>query len=106
MNPAWWLPIVALDYFVGAWLTYKVSNGGSMIWFWMAWAGGCLPLWTMIARYSKDIVFDGILFDVTMTLVYTASILYFTKSFSKLGCQQYLSLVFIVGGLVFFKRGT
>lgn len=106
MNPICWLPFVALDYFVGAWLAHKNSNGGAPVWFWVSWATSLFPLWTIITRQSKDVVRDGIYFDVTMTLVYTVSILYFTKSFSKLGFNQYIGLTCVLGGMYLFKRGT
>lgn len=106
MNPIYWLPIVAIEYFISAWLTHKNSNDGAPVWFWISWATSFIPLWTLIVRQSKDVVRDGLIFDVTMTLVYTTSILYFTKSFSKFGVNQYLGLLCVMGGMYLFKRGT
>lgn len=106
MNPIYWIPIVTLEYVLCAWLTYKNSNGGAPVWFWLSWGAGMIPLWTLIARQSRNVVLDGLIFDVTMTLVYTTSILYFTKSFSKFGLSQYLGLACLLGGMYLFKRGT
>jgi hypothetical protein len=106
LSLAWWLPIVALEYFLCGWLTFKNSNGAAPVWFWLSWGASVIPIWPLISKYSKDLVRDGLIFDVTMTLVYTTSILYFTKSFSKFGANQYLGLLCVMGGMYLFKRGT
>lgn len=35
---------------------------------------GIIPLWTFMSAYSKDVAFDGIMFDVTVTLTYAIAI--------------------------------
>lgn len=100
-----WVPLVIADYILCAYLTHKNNlHGGA--WFYFMWGMGFLPLWAFVCKYSKNVVFDGMLFDVLMTITYTLSILYFTKSFEKLGATQYIGLGTILCGLYLFKRGV
>ncbi len=100
-----WIPLVVLDYALCAYLTNKNNLSGG-IWFWAMWAMGFFPLWAYICKHSRDVVFDGMVFDVVMTITYTLSILYFTKSFQKLGVYQYIGCVAILAGLYLFKKGV
>lgn len=98
MTSYWFVPVVFLVHT----LTAYWSNSKN---FWAIWVVGALPLWAFVSKYSKDVVFDGVVFDVTMTISYTLGILYFTKSYYKLGMAQYVGLLMSLGGLLLFKKG-
>lgn len=106
MSLALWLPLVVIEYIAIAWLTYKSNSSSERVWMYLLWAAGCIPLWAIVARSSKDVVRDGIYFDIAFTMVYTVAILLFTKSFYKFGYNQWLGLAFAVACVYFFKRGT
>jgi hypothetical protein len=106
LSPVWWLPIVMVEYTAIAWLTFKSNSTHLPIYNYLLWAVGCIPVWALVARYSKDVVRDGIYFDVAFTLVYTFAIMYFTKSYLKFGIFQYWGLTLVLFGLMLFKRGT
>lgn len=99
-----WAPLVFANYCLVAWLTFKNSSVGGT-WFYAMWALGLVPLWPLIAKYSKDIVFDGLVYDILMTVGYTGAILVLTKSLGKMGPAQFAGLTMILGGLYFFKKG-
>ena len=99
-----WVPLVVLEYALVAYATYRTNVSGGA-WFYLMWAAGALPVWAFIAKHSKNVVFDGMLFDVLMTVTYTVAILAFTGSFSKLGPMQYAGLLAILLGLFLFKGG-
>ncbi len=98
MTQYWFVPVVCLSYVLTAYLSNLKS-------FWFIWLLNMVPLWAVVNKYSKDVVYDGVVFDVTMTISYTFAILYFTKSYGKLGLSQYLGLGMSLGGLFLFKRG-
>jgi hypothetical protein len=105
VSPAIWLPLVVFEYVAIAWLTYKTSISPAPYWQYALWATGCIPLWAFVARYSKDVVRDGIYFDIAFTLVYTIAIMYFTKSYLRFGINQYWGLMLVLFGLMLFRRG-
>lgn len=94
----WYVPIIFLSY---SFLAY-VSNKHN---FWVIWALGAIPYWALVNKYSKDVVYDGIVFDLVVTVSYTVSILYFTRSFYKLEASNYFGLALVFFGLYIFKRG-
>jgi hypothetical protein len=106
MKPWIWLPIVIAEYILCAYMTNKQVSQKGWRPFFELYLVTALPMWPIISRFSKSVVFDGKLFDLTMLVTYTLSILYFTKHFEKLAASNYLGLVFVFVGIWLFKRGT
>ena len=61
------------------------------------------PIWILVSKISKNIVIDGIIFDVLLTVSYTISILYFTSGIIELTKLQYFGIIFILFGLFLIK---
>jgi hypothetical protein len=101
-----WIPIVSLVYFFCAWVTNKSTTSKDLVWFYLSWAVSAIPLWAIISRQSKCVVYDGLVFDITMTLSYTLAIIFFTKAFIKLSLTNYLGLGLIFFGIIMFKHNT
>jgi hypothetical protein len=98
-----WLILLTCIMIASAYTTNKINDRTMFI-------INCLlpiiPTWPLIALYSKRVVFDGLLFDTVLTIVYTISILYFTDTFSHLRLHNYLGLLLILVGLIIFKIGV
>lgn len=103
MTQLFWVPLVVLEYFVIGFLTVKNNNAAG--WSWLLWISGALPIWPLISRYSKDVVFDGLVFDICMTVTYTLTVFFLTKSFAKFSLTQYIGLSLILSGLFLFRKG-
>jgi len=75
-------------------------HGGA--WFWLAWAISIIPMFPLVVRYSKNLLIDGILFDIIMFLSYilTLLILGSGKAFNLL---QWCGLILIVLGVILMK---
>jgi hypothetical protein len=67
------------------------------------WALGLIPLWGVVSRYSKNILIDGLLYDILMFLTYSISLCIFTKSWEKFTLINYIGLVGIIGGFICLK---
>ena len=81
----WSIPVSIIFYIVFAWTSKKNSDCGGR-WFYIVWVINCIPLWALVSRYSKNILFDGMLYDIILTLTYIFTMLY-------LGCGSSLSIV-------------
>jgi hypothetical protein len=77
-NHAWWIPLTILYYVVFSYLS-KLNNDHSDdvdIWWkskylWTMFVFGALcPLWIIVTRVSKNIMFDGMIYDNLMFLTY------------------------------------
>jgi hypothetical protein len=67
------------------------------------WALGCFPLWAIVSHYSKNLFFDGLLYDSIMILSYAISILYFQNTLKSIGINQVIGVMMILGGLFLLR---
>ena len=68
-----------------------------------AWITGIFPLWLILSKYSKNLVFDGILFDCVLLLTYTIITMRLTNY--KFTINFFIGFIFIISGLFLIKRG-
>lgn len=101
MSRAVWIPIVvALNLFAG-WISVRSNITTDRKWFFFAWAVQIVPLWAVIARTSNDLVFDGLMYDATLTTAFTLGTLWFLGE--PLSLLSWAGLCFVFGGLAMFK---
>jgi hypothetical protein len=74
-----WVPIEILLALFGAWVSVKNNAQDSLSWFLLTWAAMALPTWPIISKYSKNILFDSMLFDSILIVGYTLAIAYFSE---------------------------
>lgn len=99
-----WVPFVTLLYVIQSWLTIQNNNHGGK-WFWIFFLASLFTPWVLISKFSKDIMFDAMIFDAILVLSYTLGLLYFTNSFSKFSYPQWIGIFLILVGMVVFKKG-
>jgi uncharacterized membrane protein (GlpM family) len=104
-NYLWTILLVGLMAF-SAYTSNKLSIEKNTINFVINWLIPLVPTWALIVLYSKRLVFDGLLFDILLTVAYTFFILYFTNSFTSLKIHNYMGLLLILLGLIMFKIGV
>jgi len=98
----WWPLAAIVYYYLYSWMSYKNNvDGGS--WFWIMFIFGSLcPLWLIVSRISKNILFDGILYDNIMFLTYVGTMLYLGQG-DGFGSCKWLGLTFVVIGSIMLK---
>ena len=63
---------------------------------------GLFPIWTMVSRYSKNLVFDGIFYDIIVTISFALALIFFSgQTFKPI---NWLGLAIIIFGLILIKR--
>lgn len=66
--------------------------------------GACFPLWAWVSRYSKNLMFDGMVFDLLMFLSYAVTFMVLEKNYVKFGLTNYIGFVLVVAGMVMIKK--
>lgn len=98
-----WIFCTILFYSLYAWVSVQNNlygeKWGILLWF----LPFIFPIWPIISKFSKNIVFDGLLFDSLLTLSYTATILYLTNGFIKLQYIQIFGIFLIILGIFLMK---
>jgi len=61
-----------------------------------------IQIWPIISRYSKNLIFDGVLYDFVMMIGYLGALLYLSmaKNFHR---GQWAGLVLVMIGLMLMK---
>jgi hypothetical protein len=104
-----WVPLLVVICAFSSWLSVKV-NSKSTYYFWINywWTPiSCVvfPIWAVISKYSKNIVLDGLIYDLTMVVAYTVFLLIFSGSAGRFSILQYVGILVALIGLILFKAG-
>jgi hypothetical protein len=76
-----WIPLAIIFNIVQAWLSTKVATG--KLFFYLIWIWGSLPMWAFVAKYSRNLFIDAIIYDSIIVVAYSLSILYLTSTALK-----------------------
>jgi hypothetical protein len=90
----WWIPILTALCVTSAWLSKTAQD--TQKWYPVIWMYviQCVCIWPIVARYSKNLIFDGLLYD--SIIVFS-----FLLTFIALDCGENFSVLNWVGvGLV------
>jgi len=99
----WWFPVIITYYAIFSWMSKKSSDTQATSWAWGLWIyGGLCPWWVITARMSKNLLFDGMLYDNLMFLTYAVTLLALGAG-SKFSIHQWVGLGLIVIGSVFMR---
>jgi len=82
MHHAWWIPALCIYFIIYSWLS-KMNNDTADItpWYtskylWLTFFFGALcPFWLIISRVSKNLLFDGMLYDNIAVMMYIATMI-------------------------------
>jgi len=97
-----WVPAVTVYYIVYSWLSKQNNEYGGK-WIYIAYIYGMIcPFWIYVSVKSKNLLFDGMLYDNIMFLTYVFTMLYLGVG-DKLQSHQQLGLILIVLGSVLIR---
>ena len=88
-----------------AYFSYRASNGGDVRWFWYTFILGFAPTWAIVARYSKDLVSDAVLYDILVSVVYFIAMIVFTRQWATLQWWKYMGFAMAVTGTIVMRIG-
>lgn len=88
-----------------AFFSYRQNLTGDKAWFFATWSIGLIPFWAVISRYSKNLVWDGALYDSLVTVVYFVTLSTCTGKIGTMVWYQYIGFAMMVFGAVLLKKG-
>ena len=95
-----WIPALIICSAIWA-LIAKISNDNpSSLWFYFLFLS--IPVWAFVVRISKNLLFDGLLYDFILTLSYALTFIYFgfAKDFSA---YNWIGLLLALLGIILLK---
>lgn len=96
--------VIIIWYAIYGWVSIKSNEVKTNGWMLANILVGICPLWAIIARYSKNIMWDGIIYDVLVFSAFYAALLYFGHEMN-FGPKQLLGLGLIGAGMLIYKLG-
>ena len=96
-----WTAPVFIFYLCYYYLSKQNQLQGGM-YFWVVLALGAFPGWALVSRYSKHLLFDGLLYDAILISTYPI-MMYFMGEMKKFSTIGYVGLVFVIIGLIMMK---
>jgi len=65
-----WIPSLVVYYAIYYWIS-KQNNERAGAWFWYVYIfGAACPIWAWVCCFSKNILFDGMLYDIVMFVTF------------------------------------
>jgi hypothetical protein len=101
MLQMWWIPIVIVFGLVLAGLSVKNNEVGGN-WFYVLYVFGIIQLWPFVSRYSKNLVFDGLLYDTILVLTYSTVVIFLSKG-KTFSTVNYAGVGIVIIGLILMK---
>lgn len=100
MNIWWWIAIWTFYCIQACVANQNNLKGGK--WLWIAIIYSALPVWPIISRYSKNLMVDGIIYDVILFLSYVVTLLWLGsgKAFTV---WNWVGLGLVCAGVVLMK---
>lgn len=99
----WWHPCVVTFAVIAAWISYRINLTGHWGWIGLLVVVNMIPLWGFIAKQSNSLLLDGIVYDILITVGYTAALIYLTKGSLLLSTVQWACVIIILAALIVLK---
>jgi len=98
-----WVPATFIYYGIYALIANKSNLTHERFWLIATFICGALcPLWMLVSRYSKDLMFDGLLYDIVILLSYVAAMFYVGRM-ESFGPLNYFGIFLLVIGMILVK---
>ena len=97
-----WVPIAIIYMFIGAYFSNKLNTTHDNKWWIIQYGWSLMPIWTMVCRFSNNIVFDAVLYDLIILITYSFSLIILTRT--SLSQTKWIGLALIFIGMILFKK--
>jgi len=99
-----WIPLTFAWYFIYTWFIYKNSLTATYgMYFWIGAVFGAFPLWLLISKHSKDVMFDGMIYDIVLFLGCAIGAGFFTGKIYSFNTTQWFGFLLVVLGFFMVK---
>jgi succinate-acetate transporter protein len=97
-----WIPALIIYYSVYAYLSKQCNDNFTWGNFWWFYAMNLLPIWMFVARYSKNILFDALVYDLIIFFTFYFVMLALGSG-DKFHTGQWVGLSLVIAGFLVMK---
>ena len=102
INGYYWTILVFFQFFGVAYLSFRANNNKTTSSLLLLYSVGLIPSWTIMCKYSNNIVLMGYLYDFLLAAGWTTGVIVFQNK--SLCLNHYLVIILMVCGLLLFKK--
>lgn len=88
---------------ISAYTSHRWSSSGEFRWAIATYVLNLVPVWIVIARYSTNLMRDSLIYDLVLTIVFTATLLYFQSKYVTFTAMQMVGICLAILGIILFK---
>lgn len=103
-----WIPLSIIICVFATICSFKCNtNKESISWFLAAWFFWAIPIWTVVSRYSKNLLLDGLIYDCCMVVSFSIITYYLTTKYdvNTFSYLQIIGIFMMICGIFVFKIG-
>jgi len=100
-----WIPVIILTSVLSSYFSTKINNDAGTRWFIASWCLGLLPIWTVISKFSNNLVLDGMMFDILIFVSYAVALSIFTKTHTFFMFLQWCGFGLAIVGFFIMQLG-
>jgi len=98
-----WIPITILIYATIGWLSVRVNVSDNKFWYIPFIIIQMFPFWVVVARYSKNLTMDCLIYDVIIFLISALSIGFFSGQLLNFSLFQYIGFALVIIGFILMQ---
>ena len=98
-----WIPLVVSYYVFYGWLSVLLNKTKSPTGIVLLSLLGAIPIWPIVAAYSKRVAVDALIYDFFMIVCCTLAVIYFSGA--RFSVWQWIGVALSVAGLTLVMRG-
>jgi multidrug transporter EmrE-like cation transporter len=99
----WWLPLVFLLNLGYAYLSRENSLSKDFKMVLIIWVYGAIfQFWPLVSRFSKNILFDGLIYDSALVVSYVLACIWLGYA-EKMNLVQAFGMILVVIGITLMK---
>ena len=99
-----WITYICILFTLSAYVSKQANDSDSWKWVYILFFMNLFGAWPIVARYSKNLIFDSLLYDLIIFFTFYLTLLYLgaAKSFSPV---QWVGTVIVAIGFIVLKLG-
>jgi len=99
----WSIPLTLISAIICAYLSKQNNTHGGWWSFVMYMSPLIIPAWLVISKHSKNLIIDGIIYDITLFIGYTVAIIILCKDDIQLSLAHIIGLLLAITGIILMK---
>ena len=98
-----WIPVTILLYAMIGWLSVRVNVSDNQYWYIPFVIIQMFPFWVVVAKFSKNLTIDSLIYDVIIFLVSAVSIGFFSGQLFNFSAFQIIGFIVVLIGFILMQ---